>query len=290
MNKFKAFFTFLAFIWLMSCGFLAIHGFLSDSRGVSNAAWFGLLINSWALPVWMLLRYRFSGNFTGDIRESGAFTAVLLGLAIVLLTDTERGWPIYLAIFNLFVLLIYLYHLSALSHPTLPAVNSLFPSLGIVGSGEGVPEGVSENEEKEHWQAVDYCRENQLSGVLLVFLRGSYCADSRNQVHHLRALLPELQRRNVGLVFWSTQPVRKWSQSLLGLNVGQLSGADTQNAPFVTRCGAPFLLQPWIRDAARPSAWLLDAEGYILWRELSVNYRVPVTAESLRSQLFRVED
>lgn len=322
MNKFKVFFTFLAFIWLLTCGIGAIYAFVHDLEGTRRVAWIGLLINAWALPFWMLLRYLFAGKIEGDLREAGAFAAVLSGLAIVLLTDNNLGLPIYLAIYNLFVFLIYLYHLSAVTFPEMPSLDTPFPTLAQKNAGE--------------WSATAYCRKYQLSGVLVLFLRGSYCADSRNQLIQLQELVPELQRRKVGLVLWSTEPEKKWPIHLNGgfgasqcpdsngdagpvvsrqaekqveqqaervlersttsdvgkpsarLTVQQLTESLQHRFPFIARGGAPLLLRPWVRDAARPSAWLVDAEGYILWRELAPNYRTPPSAATLRAQLFRL--
>lgn len=281
MNKFKVFFTFIGFSWLLACGFWAALALLRGSDAASATAWVGLLINAWALPFWMLLRYLFPGKISGDIREPCAFAGVLLGLALVLLADSERGWPVYLAIYNLFVFLLYLYHLSSVAWPPMHAVEAVFP--------------VVEEKNNDRWRAEEYCREHGLEGVIVLFLRGSYCADSRNQLHQLRALQGELLGMNVGLALWSVQREHKWPRWLLAndlpvntLQVRQLA----QPAPemFVAADAAPLLLRPWIKDAARPSAWLVDAEGNILWRELAANYRTPVSVATLRSQLFRLQE
>ncbi|GAB2521067.1 hypothetical protein GCM10008940_24480 [Microbulbifer agarilyticus] len=49
-------------------------------------------------------------------------------------------------------------------------------------------------------------------------------------------------------------------------------------------------MYPWHSAAARPSAWLVDSEGVILWRELTGNYRTPARADTLRAQWFRLVD
>ncbi|WP_299598486.1 hypothetical protein [uncultured Microbulbifer sp.] len=277
MNKFKVFFTFIAFFWLLLCGAGAIYAITKGYVGNSLFAWVGLLINAWALPVWMLLRYRSPEKLAGDLRESAAFSCVLVGLAIVLLTDSERGLPVYLAIGNLFVLLVYLYHLSAVGHPKMPALDEEFPPLAIAGDG--------------NWQAAAFCREKGLDGVLVIFLRGSYCADSRHQLHQVHNLLADLARRNIGLLLLSGQPENKWAASLTaGVQVQQLEMSGKNAVRFAAPSAAPLILRPWVRDAVRPSAWLIDAEGVVLWRELSMNYRVPAGVDLLRAQLFRVED
>ncbi|QKX17391.1 hypothetical protein [Microbulbifer sp. YPW1] len=258
----------------------------------------------------MALRYLKAETFAGDLREPGAFSGVLFGLAIVLLTDTDRGLPIYLSLCNLFILLVYLYHLSAVGHPRTPAVDTQFPAIALVGD--------------KKWQAENFCRERQLRGVLAVFLRGSYCAGSRDQLHQMRALLPDLAQRDIGLILFGTQPEHKWPAQLIAAiypGSGQDTGADSNvesgvgggvrsdvgrskklvalqqldvngenTSAFVARSAAPLILRPWVRDAARPSAWLIDNEGFVLWRELSANYRVPASAGTLRAQLFRIDD
>ncbi|WP_066962312.1 hypothetical protein [Microbulbifer sp. Q7] len=290
MNKFKVFFTFIAFLWLLFCGAGAIFAIASGDGGNSMLAWLGLLINAWALPVWMLLRYRYPEKFAGDLRASGALFGVLVGLAIVLLTDTALGLPIYLAIGNLFVLLVYLYHLSTVMHPKMPAVDDKFPQLELAGG--------------QNWEARQFCSARHLRGVLVVFLRGAFCAASRRQLHQLHGLMPELARRNIGMLLLSGQLPAHWPASLTAertalagedCRLEQLDIAGTNAQGFIAGSAAPFLLHAFRRparctNAVRPSAWLLDADGYILWRELAMNYRVPAEAENLRSQLSRVED
>ncbi|WP_105101883.1 hypothetical protein [Microbulbifer pacificus] len=281
MNKFKAFLTFVGFFWLLVCGFWALFSMLWGADSRTTAAWIGLLINAWALPVWMLLRYLLPGKISGDLREPGAFAGVLLGLALVLLADSSRGLPVHLAIYNLFVFLLYLYHLSSVAWPTMPARETLFPDIEEMNMGG--------------WRVAEYCRDRDIKGAIVLFLRGSYCADSRNQLHQLHALQEELQRKKVGLVLWSVQPTDRWPHRLLAgeqymntLQVRQL--APPLPELFVATNAAPILLWPWVKDAARPSAWLVNAEGYILWRELAANYRTPVTAANLRGQLFRLQE
>ena len=281
MNKFKAFFTFIGFFWLLLCGFWAVLTLVRGLESGATAAWIGLLINAWALPSWMLLRYLFPGKISGDLREPGAFAGVLVGLALILLTDSERGLPVYLAIYNLFVFLFYLHHLSSVAWPPMPAPGTLFPALEHRGVGR--------------WQAAEYCREHGVRGVIVLFLRGSYCADSRHQLSQLYTLLEDLQRQNVGLVLWSVQSEDRWPHHLLAPNTSQVifqvrQLAQPVPALFAASNAAPLILHPWIKDAARPSAWLLDAEGYILWRELPATYRMPTTVATLRNQLFRLQE
>ncbi|MBN8432452.1 hypothetical protein JF535_16540 [Microbulbifer salipaludis] len=236
------------------------------------------------------MRYQYPEKIAGDLRESGALFGVLAGLAIVLLTDATRGLPIYLAITNLFVLLVYLYHLSAVTHPQMPGVDDMFPPLAFAGG--------------EKWVAGQFCSTRRLRGVLVVFLRGAFCAASRRQLHQLHALMPELARRNMGMLLLSGQSPACWPASLAAevaalasedCRLEQLDTAATNAQGFIADSAAPFLRhafrQPERRThAVRPSAWLLDADGYILWRDLAMNYRVPVQVETLRSQLSRVED
>lgn len=107
MNKIKAFFASIALIWLFGCGVWAISRFL----GSAEIAWFGLLVNAWALPLWMLFCRLWPGKFRSEEREPPAFSAVLVGLAIALLGDSEKGLAVYLGIYNLFVFLLYLHYL-----------------------------------------------------------------------------------------------------------------------------------------------------------------------------------
>jgi len=275
MNKFKVFFTAAALIWLWGCGFWAIFRWFATGE----VAWLGLLVNAWALPLWMLLRHQWPGKYVGGQREPPAFAAVLAGLAVTLLTDTEKGPPVYLAIYNLFIFLVYLFHLSALRHPDMPAVGSAFPEL-VTADGRA-------------WYAAEHLRRNNLEGLLLIFLRGSFCAGSRALLAQLPLLLPDLQRCKVGLVLFSTQDGSKWQCIKMGrswMEIQQLAVGATANRLFVATGGAPPLLRPGLAGAARPSQWLLDSEAFVLWRHLPVNYRTPGSAELLRSQLFRLEE
>lgn len=275
MNKFKVFFTALAFIWLWSCGFWAVFRCFTTGE----VAWLGLLINAWALPLWMLLRYLKPGKYRGDQREAPAFAVVLAGLAVALLSDSEKGQPVYLAIYNLFVFLVYLFHLSALHHPDAPEVDSRFPEL--------------ETADGKNWSAAEYSRRNNLRGLLLVFLRGSFCADSRSLLAQLPVLMPEIHKHGLGLVLFSVETPSRWPRRLresLPVDMLQLATGKGINRPLVATGGAPLLIRPRQSDAARPSQWLLDSEGFVLWRHLPANYRTPGNVEMLRGQLFRVED
>ncbi|WP_043317713.1 redoxin domain-containing protein [Microbulbifer sp. HZ11] len=281
MNKIKAFFTFFTFSWLLVCGFGALIPLLGSAATTEKVAWLGVIINALALPLWMLMRFLRPQKLAGDLRESTAFFAVLAGLALTLLADTQRGLPIYLVLFNLFAFLIYLYHLSAISHPHMPAVNEEFPEL-------------SDREGRQH-KIGDFCAVNGLSGVFVIFLRGSYCADSRHQLVALQELRPEFERKKIGVLLWSAQPPSSWPADLLkplsdspvfSDEVSPLAGP----AQFVARHGAPLLVSPWFADAVRPSAWLVDDEGTILWRALPGSYRTLPSAELLRSQCYRLLD
>nr|WP_033230331.1 redoxin domain-containing protein [Microbulbifer agarilyticus] len=241
-------------------------------------------MNALALPIWVWFRYLYPQKFHGDLRETSAFLAVLLGLALALLADGQLSLPIYLVITNLFVVLLYLYHFSSIAHPALPGLNEPFPEI--------------EEQTGKGCHIRDICRERALDGVFVVFLRGSFCADSRGQLASFQHLLPELQKRNIGILLFSAQPSTSWDKSLsqLGaaaraeLQVHQLAESSEVYPLFVARQGAPLLMQPWQSAAARPSAWLVDSEGLVLWRELAGNYRTPPGADSLRAQWFRLED
>ncbi|WP_346838891.1 hypothetical protein [Microbulbifer sp. SAOS-129_SWC] len=275
MNNFKGFFTFIAFIWLWSCGIWAFaHGIYSG-----EIAWFGLLLNAWALPVWMLLRYFRAPRYSGDLRETPAFTALLVGLAVVLLTDSEKGMPLYLAIYNLFAVLVYLFHLSALTQPHGLPAGEPFPALNAVGG---------------QWRSQQAASAGDCAGLLLVFLRGSYCADSRCLLAGLQEIEETLARRNICPVLISTESRERWRRWWPAGARGewlQLNSGD-DNPWFVAAAGAPL----WIRllggsaAACRPGIWLLERDGTVVWRHLPGNYRVPGNAEMLRGQLFRIEE
>ncbi|MBY6191655.1 peroxiredoxin family protein [Microbulbifer agarilyticus] len=284
MNKFKVFFTFFAFSWLLACGVGAFCPLIGSAAASEKLAWAGVILNALALPVWIWLRYLYPQKFHGDIRESNAFLAVLIGLAVALLADGQLGLPIYLVIANLFVVLLYLYHFSSVSHPSLPGINQQFPDL--------------EEQTGENCNISDFCRERELDGAFVVFLRGSFCADSRSQLASFERLLPQLQKRNIGLLLFSAQPMSSWAKAFsrrdipapVELTVHQLEESSQDYPLFVARQGAPLLMYPWQSAAARPSAWLVDSEGVILWRELAANYRTPARADLLRAQWFRLVD
>lgn len=282
MNKFKGFFTLISFFWLWSCGFCALFQWFVTGK----AAWFGLLISAWALPLWMLLRFRNPQKFSGDQRETPAFAAVLSGLAVTLLTDVDRGLPLYLAIANLFVVLVYLFHLSAFRQPAMPPVDGVFPTLATGGG--------------QDWNAADSARREKAAGLLLVFLRGSFCADSRAQLSQLAAMEGELHRRRVQPVLISTESADHWRPLYTGEMVPEiveLCPADKRNRPFVAAGGAPAWLWMLGRLAGsgagpvcRPSCWLLDDEAFVVWRHLPDNYRLPGSGEFIRGQLVRLEE
>jgi len=279
MNNFKGFFTFIAFVWLWGCGIWAI----CCGINTEEIAWLGLLLSAWALPVWMLLRYMWPSRYRGDLRETPAFAVLLVGLALALLTDTEKGLALYLAIYNLFVVLVYLFHLSALAQPQLPDVN--FPSLRTATGP---------------WRAQQAAAEGGCRGLVLVFLRGSYCADSRRLLAELARLQDEFAQRGVRLVLISsecnesTSGAVRWQRWWPRAARGEWLQVDNAgaNSTFVAAAGAPLwarLLLGAKAAACRPSTWLLDCDGTILWRYLPGNYRLPGDMEGLRSQLFRLE-
>ena len=285
MNRFKCFFTFIAFVWLWSCGFGALYIYFISG----DVAWLGTLLSAWALPVWMWIRYRWPSKFSGEQREPIAFATVMAGLAVALLADSEKGLAVYLAIYNLFVVLVYLFHLTALRHPAMPGVGTLFPTLDVADGA--------------NWSTTDALRPPATKGALLLFLRGSFCADSRAQVSQLAELAPALRRSEVQLVLASTEVAHHWQAMLqedVSAQILQLAPVGQQNGPFIAARGVPAwlrllgLILPSSRRAAgaaeacRPSAWLLDADGRVVWRHLPANYRQPGEAALLRGQLSRL--
>ncbi|MEW5248809.1 hypothetical protein [Microbulbifer sp. 2201CG32-9] len=246
-------------------------------------------MSAWSLPVWMWLRYCWPLRFSGDQRESPAFAMVLLGLAVALLFDRGYGPPVYLTIYNLFLLLLYLFHMSAVKHPSLPPVNGIFPGLSCVG-------GID-------WNATAAAGQRGMEGVLLLFLRGTFCADSLRQVATLGALRSSLEKNGAMVVLASTESEVHWQKLQaegLPVEIIQLAAGAKENMAFVAAQAMPV----WLRLAAtivprfryladstavcRPSAWLLDKDGYVLWRQPAANYRQPAEMSMLRSQLFRL--
>lgn len=279
MNKFKVFFTFLAIIWLCLCGVGSIYAFFESG----SYAWLGVSVNAFALPLWLLFKQLRPAEIAVDSRESPAFAGVLLGLGLVLLLDTKKSLAVYLAIYNLFVFLLYLYHLSTIRHLSMPAVNSPFPTLVVDGN--------------QSWCAEDACESSD--GVLLLFLRGSFCAESHMQLRQLIAAQEKLDARGIRLVLVSMQAPARWLECLQhGLQADipaswlflQLDPQAAINKPFIAAGGAPFLHWLWSKNAVRPSAWLLDSEGYIVWRHLPDNYRVPGSGAQFLEQLYRLEE
>ncbi|WP_308363705.1 MULTISPECIES: hypothetical protein [unclassified Microbulbifer] len=278
MNKFKSFFTILAFIWLYSCGFWALFRWISTG----DIAWLGLAVNALALPVWMSLRWWRPARYRGSLREDPAFAAVLLGLAVVLVTDTGKDEPTYLAIYNLFILLVYLFHLSALRQPEMPRVNERFPPLCTV--------------EGQRLDPAAGVRAGNAEGLVLVFLRGTFCADSRALLSKLPELGELLNRYNAQLILFSTENKGRWTRLWCGgelPEIVQLAEEEEGNRLFVAAGGQPL----WLRlfrsptptaAACRPSLWLLDSEGIVLWRHLPGNYRTPGDVDLLKGQLSRL--
>lgn len=279
MNKFKSFFTIIAFIWLYSCGFWALFHWIS----AGGIAWLGLAISGLALPLWMFLRWWRPARYRGSLREDPAFAAALVGLAVVLISDTGKGGPTYLAIYNLFVLLAYLFHLSALHHPEMPRVNGYFPPLRTA--------------EGRRWDPIADSGEAGARGLGLIFLRGTFCADSRALLLQLPELEERLNRCGAHLVLFSTEEKGRWEHLWRGgqlPEIVQLAAEGEGNRLFVAAGGQPL----WLRlsspfapaaVACRPSLWLLDRDGSVLWRHLPGNYRTPGGADFLKGQLFRLE-
>ena len=293
MNKFKVFFTFLAFFWLGLCGFWAISQCFQERE----LAWLGVLINAWALPIWMLLRSLYPEKFAGDLRESPAFFGVLGGLAVILLSDAGRGWPVYLSIYNLLVVLVYLFHLTAIAAPSaprlLPQIDAHFPDL-VLQNEKGGDSGYT-------WRARDFCTEQGASGVMAIFIRGGFCADSRHLLAGLRRQVGEFRQRGVALAVFTiaaerpsadtkTHSLASTVASPGGFPVLPLDPMAEQNLPFIAPWGAPLWRWSWQKDATRPCAWLIDEEGDVIWRHLPGNYRTLPAVTFLRDQLYRVDE
>ncbi|WP_334078662.1 hypothetical protein [Microbulbifer sp. M83] len=287
MAKFKGFFTFIAFAWLWGCGFFAIDQWIASGK----LAWLGTFLSGWGLPGWLLLRYWRPEKFRADERESAGLTVVLSGLAVVLLTDREIGNALYLALLNLGLVLLYLFHFSSLQHPPLPEPGAKFPP-PVTADGKKL-------------EISDYLRQQNVSGVLLVVLRGSFCASSRESLAEVSSLAPALEKHDAMLLLASAEPEEHWSaprppngrrQGYLSLDI-----AARENQAWIEAGAVPL----WVRifgvkragrrwragiGAARPSCWLLDRDGYVLWRFVPDNYRKPAPVQLLRSQLSRLGD
>ncbi len=281
MNKFKVFFTFFAFLWLWLCGI----GAIAQCFHARELAWLGVLMNAWALPIWMLMRFLSPQKYAGDARESPAFFAVLAGLAIALLADAERGWPVYLSIYNLFIALLYLHHFSAVAHPQMPQVDEQFPDLMLLE--QDAPD------KSALWSAAEHCEGENSPGLLVIFLRGPFCADSRRCLAQIESQREAFHRRGVDVSVFSVSGSR-WP--MFGRQQGDLppvfslDAGATENHLFIAPGAAPLWAWGWQSDAVRPSYWLVDNEGYIVWRALPGNYRALPSLSSIRDQLYRLEE
>lgn len=295
MTRIKGFFTFAAFIWLWGCGIWALWQYFASAE----IAWLGVLINAWAMPLWMVLRFFRSGQFAGEQWEPKAFAVLLVGLGIALLTASEQSLPMQLTLYNLFIVLIYLFHWSAVSHPAMPPLEQLFPPLSLSGSQRWP---VADSHGERQIEEIDEATEGK-GGYLLVMLRGTFCADSRAQVCQLAQALPRLKKSDVELMLVSTEQAEHWHHLWPGDSepqVLQLAPTEAANAAFIEPAGVPIWLRllgrlvgmraPSSGAACRPSAWLLDDEGYVVWRHLPANYRMPGSGEFLCGQVSRLED
>ncbi|WP_345549010.1 hypothetical protein [Microbulbifer aestuariivivens] len=267
------------------------------------------------MPIWMLLRFFLPARFAGEQWEPKGFAVQLIGLAITLLTASEQSLPLQLSLYNLFVVLVYFFHWSALNHPVMQSIDQKIPSLTLADGSCWPSAGLLSDHCENDSEGESPLEAN--GGYLVVFLRGTFCADSRAQLYQLAQGQYRLEKNNVKLVLVSTEPAERWPQLWPGESapaVLQLSSSAPANRAFIAPASVPIwfrLLGPWVRRwagsgqvrcadsvtaaasggaACRPSAWLLDDAGYIVWRYLPGNYRMPGSGEFLCGQVSRLED
>ncbi|WP_091510060.1 hypothetical protein [Microbulbifer yueqingensis] len=254
-------------------------------------AWLALVLTSWGLPAWMLLRYLRPTVFAGDDRESPALAVVLAGLAVALLADTERGAPLYLSLLNLGLVLVYLFHASSVHHGPMPDIDTLFPRLQSIN--------------KPGDEIRDRLHQYEAGGALVIIARGSFCGSSRKLVAELAGLEPALEKHGAIGVVLTAEPADHWTAGA-PRDSGRTNfltvaaGSGDASTFFVEPGGVPL----WVRllgirragrrrrsgfGACRPSLWLVDRDGYVLWRHLPANYRQPGDSALLRAQLSRLE-
>ncbi|WP_237066742.1 hypothetical protein [Microbulbifer guangxiensis] len=178
-------------------------------------------------------------------------------------------------------------------------MNQKFPPLLLAGGGSWPLDttGAAPVEEREGESATGE------GGYLLVAMRGSFCADSRAQLLQLASLQTRLDRLGVQLVLVSTEAPEHWHHWWPGKDkpkVLQLDAHNAKNEAFIAPAGVPLWLRltgrllgmrgPASAAACRPSAWLLDDEGYIVWRHLPANYRMPGSGDFFLGQVSRLGD
>lgn len=243
------FFTFFSFMWLFLCGVWAFYQFVGDA----SLAWLGLTVNSLALPFWVAYRHFKAEKINADLRETPAFFLVLTGLLITLLTDQEKGVPLYFSLYNLFIVLLYLFQFSRLRFPRDYKTMLEFPP-ATRGSSD-------ESEEK---------------ASLWVFLRSPWCAHSRAVVTCLEQNAGKFAEAGVRITLWLAKGNRISGNKPLAENIeiktwagGEVGVEMDGGQPLLARISGQG------SDALKPSYWLLDSCGRILWRHLPANYRTP---------------
>lgn len=273
MNKIKS--TFVSLQIFMNLAIFLIATL--ELSGEKPLIWLGISLTVLPLLVLGVWR-RFYSSRTADERESEISLLALIGFAIVLVGDSERGFPLLLAFVGLVGLLIYVYWATSL-----------------------IPFSRSTARKIKDWPDFLFMDTNQQpqklkpgQKYLVIWLHGLWSPASAIQLRQLLPLLPAFNQAGVQTVCISLHsraltkkllpdfPIALWEDE---------NAACAEQLGLCLRGGVPLGLSVlgFGSDALIPALQLIvvdsDGKAAVKYSECSDNYRVPPSLTELLDRL-----
>ena len=258
MQQIKSIYAFAYTICAVALSVYAATVLFTQGDGL----WIGVLLTVLPGVVAALWRYFLAVENRADERESVVTALALVGLAVVLVGDSERGWPLLLAFSGVVGLLLHTYWASAFDQARQPRLGAGELQAMQLYDAAGAPRQLRQ------WRG---------QPCLVIVLGGGCCSCSysRLQLRELIAAMPAINGRGaavIGIVAQSPRELTKMARDT-GITLLQLraepSGLSTG-----------LVLRGFGCRRLWPSLVVLDAAGEVRYRESADYYRLPPRLEN----------
>lgn len=252
--------------YLMCCMAATLHGIVSWLvTGGLSLAWLGALIAIVPMLGFMVYIAVAGVGHTSRYMPLQLFTA-LLGTALAVY---KFEWipAMYAIVLGLVGVNAYIFWYSGLDRPSNPDL----------AEGTLLPEFTLKNEQGDSISSRSFMGKP----TLFMFYRGNWCPLCVAQIKEVAANYQALSQRGVQVVLVSPQPAQHSRELAQRFNVAMTFAVDedgraARQLKIIHENAVPAIagLGDYDRDSVFPTVLITDAQGKIIWSDLTDNYRV----------------